>query len=262
MSFLRVPTEVVYTLGTAFDGIVYAVYTALILTAGTILWYLFWWFIKYCIDLAYGRTTTWVLKERKSNNIKDWIKRPSRSCDNVSRTVFLTIFYGGLVIIVWLAAASAGFNPWTSAAASLGLSIIATYAFGTPLNLLGSAYFLHAANGIAVGEYYEFAGLGPEWEGKIVGIYGMWVEMARFNDEKDKQTGELIYMPINTFLTTPRKRNWKKEAALEEQFGVLFTNGAPKGAKATIKPNVVQTTNQQALMAGRKVANKFAEYAV
>jgi len=259
MSFLRVPTEVVYTLGTAFDGIVYAVYTALILTVGTILWYFIWWCIQWLIAYCYGRTTAWVLKEKK-NNHKDWIKRPSRSCGNIGHLVFLTLFYGGLVIIVWLASASAGFNPWTSAAASLGLSIIATYAFGTPLGLLGSGYFIHLTNAISVGEFYEFAGMGEAWEGKVVGIYSMWVELARFNDEKDKQTGELIYMPISTFLTTPRKRNWKKEAALEEQFGILFCNGAP-AKPAALQPVKPAATSQMA-PAARRIANKYAEHMV
>lgn len=263
MSILRIPTEVVYTLGTAFDGIVYAVYTALILTAGTILWYFLWWLIQYFFAWCFQRTTTWVLKERR-NNYKDWIKRPTRTCGNVGHLVFLTLFYGGLVIIVWLASASAGFNPWTSAAASLGISIIATYAFGTPLGLLGSGYFIHLTNAIGVGDYYEFAGLGPEWEGKVVGIYSMWVELARFNDEKDKQTGELIYMPISTFLTTPRKRNWKKECAMEEQFGYMCSNGEPKLPKpaALAKPPLSSVPQGQTAPAARRIANKFAEHMV
>ena len=261
MSLLRIPVEVVYTLGTAFDGIVYAVYTALILGFGIALWWLLWWGIRSSIDRCRQRHVEWVLKERKGNH-KDWMKRPVRTCGNVARLLFLTLFYGGLIIIVWLAAASAGFNPWTSAAASLGMSIIATYAFATPLGLLGSGYFMDLTNAISVGDYYEFAGLGPEWEGRVVGIYSMWVEIARFNDDKDKQTGEIIYMPISTFLTTPRKRNWKKECAMEEQFGYMCNDGEPKtmAAKSVAKSQTLPTG--QTAPAARKIANKFAEHMV
>lgn len=248
-SILRTPVEVVYTLGTAFDGIVYAVYTAAILTVGLVVWYGIFWLVEYLV-FRKERGSTYVLKESNGRE-KVWMERPSRSCGNIGHLVIQTLFYGGLVIIVWLASASAGFNPWTSAAASLGLSIIATYALATPLSLLGTGYFIHLSNAISVGEFYEFYGMGDQWEGRVIAIYSMWVEMVRFNSEKDKMTGELIYMPISTFLSTPRKRVWKKECVAEEQCGIRSADTIP----IEVKGNRMQMAN----VPPRAVTNRYAE---
>lgn len=236
--FLRIPTEVVYTLGTAFDGIVYAVYMAVILSVGFLVWYLILYTLEY-FALKLERETPYVIKERTERQTK-WSKRPTRTCGNIAHLIFQTLFYGGLVIIVWLASASAGFNPWTSAAASLGLSVIATYAFAAPLGLMGSGYFIHLTNAANVGDFYEFYGMGPEWEGRVTAVYRLWIEMSRYNAKEG--TGELIYMPISTFLTTPRKRVWIKEFTKDYQSG-------QKHAKdfATTAP------------AARNISNKHAE---
>lgn len=248
-NLLRVPTEVVYTLGAAFDGIVYAVYMAVILTVGAIIWYAIWWGFEYIV-LHKERVSFYVLK-KVDENTRTWMQRPSRTCGNVWHLIIQTLYYSGLVIIVWLAAASAGFNPWTSAAASIGMSVIATYAFATPLGLLGAGYFVHLSNAISVGEFYEFYGMGEQWEGKIVAIHRMWVEMIRFNSDKDKMTGEMIYMPISTFLSTPRKRNWEKESKSDQQFGI----------RMDIPKNAI-TKSGGLTSAGRHLANKFAEATV
>jgi small-conductance mechanosensitive channel len=207
MRVLRTTVEVVYGLGDAFVGIEYALIMAGMLTGGFIAWYMLMWLFEYL--LLYRERQTPLILAHKTRESKIWMRRPWRSCGSIKHLVVQTVFFAGLVIIVWIAAASAGFNPWTSAAASLGLSIVGTYVFATPLGLLGAGYFVHLTNAISVGEYYEFYGMGPAWEGRIVAIYSMWVEMARY--DPDSGGSEVIYIPISTFLSTPRKRNWIKE---------------------------------------------------
>jgi small-conductance mechanosensitive channel len=123
---------------------------------------------------------------------------------NLLHLMLQLVFFGGIGIIIWIACASAGFNPWTTAAASLGISVLFTYAFATPLGLLGSGMAVLLTNTIGVGEYWEFVGQ-PGLEGWIMSIYGLEVELLA-------PDGSLLSVPISTFLSAPRRRNLIKEA--------------------------------------------------
>ena len=203
---LRAVVEVVYSLQDVWSGLPYVCIAAGIFTGGTVLWYLFIWVLEY-LFLGRERHTQWVLTQKDAQN-KYFVPRPGRSCGSITHLILQTLFFSGLVFILWIASAMAGFNPWTAAAVSLGLSVFITYTFATPLGLIGTGWALNVTNGINVGDYCEFFGM-PGWDGRIARIYNMHVIIERY-DEATK-SGEEVYMPISHFLSTPRKRNWHKE---------------------------------------------------
>lgn len=203
----RTVTEITYTFGDAFAGIGYAGIVSGILIVGLIVWYLIIWGSEY-FCCGNERRGQWVVVEKQKDKIL-WKERPWQCCGSVKHLISQTIFISGIVIIIWLASASAGQNPWLYAAAGLGLSVIATYGAATPLSLFFSAYAMSLTNAIAVGYYVQFYGMGGDWEGRISAIFYLKVEMLRF----DPLTGstEIVSIPSSTFLTTPWKRNMNKE---------------------------------------------------
>ena len=121
-----------------------------------------------------------------------------------ARFLFVFFFVGVLLCTsIWFGSAMVGFNPWTTAAATIAISIIGTYGFAKVLGMASSAIAVHAENAIQVGEYWEFQGSGPEWGGVISSINMFSVEMMRWSD-KDKST-EVIVLPIDHFFDRGRK---------------------------------------------------------
>lgn len=203
----RTAFEIVYSTQDVWVGLPYVLITAGIFTGGSVLWYLFIWCLQYLfVYQEYG--PKWVLSSSKSNG-KYWEPRPTRTLGSIIHLVIQTLFFSGLVFIIWIACAAAGFNPWTTATASLSISIVFTYVFATPLSLIGSGYDVLFLNAISCGEHVQFHGMGPGWDGKIVGIYSQYVELERYDEET--QSGEIITLPISQFLSQPRKRNWRRE---------------------------------------------------
>jgi len=103
---------------------------------------------------------------------------------------------------VWFGSAMAGYNPWTTAAAAISISIVGTYCFSQVLSMASASVAVHSENSIQVGEYWEFED-GPEWGGVIGAINMFNVELMRFNNV-DKST-ERIVVPIDHFWTRKRK---------------------------------------------------------
>lgn len=202
----RTALEIVYSTQDVWVGLPYVLITAGIFTGGSVVWYLFIWCLQYFfVYQEYG--PKWVLTSTESG--KFWEQRPSRTLGSIIHLIIQTLFFSGIVFIIWIACAAAGFNPWTTATASLSISIIITYVFSTPLSLIGSGYDVLFLNAISVGEHVQFHGMGPGWDGTIVGIYSQYVELQRYDEET--KSGEIITIPISQFLSQPRKRNWRRE---------------------------------------------------
>lgn len=204
---LRAALEVVYSTQDIWSGLPYVCIVGAIFFGGWIIWGLLMWLMEY-LFLGKERSSQWVLEGRTKEE-KYWKARPYRTCPSLCHTTLQTVFFIGLGFIIWIAGAMAGFNPWTSGMAGLAVSIIGSTAFAIPLSLIGSGYVANAANAMAVGQYWEFYGMGDEWAGRITAVYYQWVEMERYDDKT--KCGELIHMPIDQFLRSPRKRNWHKE---------------------------------------------------
>jgi hypothetical protein len=203
---LRTAYEIVYSTQDVWVGLPYVCITAGIFTGGSIGWYGIIWVLRWCLVYReYG--SQWVLSSNKGG--KFWEPRPSRTIGSIIHLSIQTLFFSGLVFIIWIACAAAGFNPWTTATASLSMSIIFTYVFATPLSLIGSGYDVLFMNAISIGEHVQFHGMGPGWDGTIIGIYSQYVELQRWDE--DTMSGEIIKIPISQFLSQPSKRNWRRE---------------------------------------------------
>jgi hypothetical protein len=201
----RVAIEVAYSTANIFTDVPYVAYTVLLFVGGVCVWYLFialleWIFLR---------------KERASQVIytgtggkKGWKRRPRRDCRNVKHLTLTILLFGGIVMVIWIACASAGFNPWTTAAASLSISVVLTYTFAATLPSLGAGLTLDITNSIQVGQYWEFQG-PTGWDGLIISINRTEVEMERWDETTG--SGELVVVPISAFLQEKRKRNWKRE---------------------------------------------------
>ncbi|MBX9636530.1 MAG: hypothetical protein K2Q45_03155 [Nitrosomonas sp.] len=237
-------------MGTAFDGVVYALYTALILTVGTVVWYGLFYLVRHLL-----LSQNFLVLKKDNGTEKEWMEPKKRPCANFGYLVLLTFFYGGLVIIVWLASATAGFNPWTSAAASLGLSVIATYALATPLGLIGSG-FIATGTMIALDQIWEFHGLGPGWEGRIVEINIFNVTLARVDNASGSRGGELIFIPISMFLSSPCKRKIPEECKSKEECGVI------EPTNQMLKKFVPKEKANKPFLVNRKVSSRYFESVV
>jgi hypothetical protein len=207
MGFARTTVEVVYGIGDAFSGIGYAMILFGILVGGAITWYLFTMLLEYV--LLYSERKTKLFLQERTSKYTVWRKQYSNWTNNLRHLIVQVLFFAGLALIVWLAASVIGLNVWTSAAASLGISVVVTYSFATPLGLYGSALFVNGAALVSVGEYVEFFGTGSEWAGTVVAIHSTQVEMVRV-DTKTKR-GEVIWVPISDFLSRMRKSIVKED---------------------------------------------------
>ncbi len=219
---LRAALEVTYGVSDVWSGIGYVGLTLAVLLGGTIVWFLLMAGLRFLLQR--GFTKREVAEDLVAFDVdradrKLLERKPTRSCGNVIYVVVQTLLLAGLVAIVWIAFASAGFNVWTTAAASLGLSIMGTYGLMTPISLWFNGYTAAIAKSVVVGEHVEFHGMGPEWSGRVIAIHSLSVDIVRW-DEASK-SDEIITMPISRFLDQPRKRNFKAERVLDSLYGQL-----------------------------------------
>jgi len=199
--------EVVYGTKDIYDSLQYVLVAGGTLVGGIFIWHLLFWLIEY-VSLGTERSTLYFLTWRDKQQQTYYEPATQRPMNNFLHLVLRCVYFAGVVLIIWIACGAAGFNVWTTAAAMMSFSIILTYAFATPLGLLGSGLAVLATNTIAVGQYWEFFSM-PEYDGIILAIYGMEVTIGRHNVKAD--AGEIISIPISTFLSTPRKRVLKME---------------------------------------------------
>lgn len=207
VGIVRQVVDVVYTYNNVWDGVGYVAITATVFTGGLIVWSFLVWLFEY-LALGDERRSRYVLSER--NELETvWEQKPARTCRSVLRVVLQTLFFAGVAFIIWIAAASAGFNVWTSALMSVAISAIAAYTFGTPLGLLGNGFVGNITNIVVVGQHLEIHGLGETWTGRVIAIYYLWIELERY-DEVTK-SAEIIQIPWSDVLSRPRKRNYHRE---------------------------------------------------
>lgn len=226
--WLRDAIEVVYTTNDVWVGVQYVALTVAVLVVGliavyTVVWGLEWFFLRR----AYFNKLVAVRKIPNTGTL-EFVPQRSHVGKNICHLTLRILFFSGIIMIVWIACASAGFNPWTTAAATLGLSIILQQMFGTPMSLTGSSFSILLTNVAELGQYYEFVGL-PEYDGRVIDVDSMQVTLERM----DKMgSGELVYIPSSTFLMTPKKRNMHREThepSIFEDISALMPSNQKKG---------------------------------
>ncbi len=203
---LRQALEVAYSTQDIWAGMPYLMVAAAIMIGGSIGIYIVFYTLDFLVSRAYGV----IAYVRHPNKL--YRDKPRRSCGNLYYLITLTLFFGCLALVIWVASASAGYNPWTSTIASLGIGIIGTYVFSAPLALISAGFALHSTNAIAVGEYWEIGGLGEGWDGIILEIGTLAAGMGRYDSKRD--SAEYISMPLTHFLQQPCKRNYELEAQM------------------------------------------------
>lgn len=199
--------EIVYGQQELWVGVTSVIYTSLVFLGGLALWWLFFWLLEYLV-LGAERSTIWIFVHDQRNKRRVWAQRDRTARSNVTHIMLQGLFFGGVLLIFWIACASSGFNPWTTQAATLGMGIFLTYVFITPLGLFGSGLAVLASGLIERGQYWEFPGYAG-YEGRIIAIWTLQVEMERWDEET--QSGQIIMVPINMFLSGICKQNTYKQ---------------------------------------------------
>jgi small-conductance mechanosensitive channel len=217
---LRDAVEVTYGVGDIWAGIGYTWSAIAVLVGGTIVWFLIMaflrWFLMRCCTKQ-ERAEIFIAFGEGARSTKLFERKPTRSCGNVIYVIVQTLLFSGLIMIIWIAFASAGFNPWTTAAASLALGIFGTYGCSSVISLLFNGYTAAIAKSVVVGEHVKFHGMGPGWDGRIIAIHSLSVDIVRYDAET--KSDEIVTMPISRFLDQPKKRNFAAERFLEEMYG-------------------------------------------
>src|SRR6185295_6837479 len=199
--------EIVYGQQELWGGVTSVIYTALVFLGGLGLWWLFFWVLEYLV-LGAERSTIWIRVYDAREGRSVWARRDRTGRSNATHIVLQGLFFGGLLLIFWIACASSGFNPWTTQAATLGMGIFLTYVFITPLGLFGAGLAVLASGLIERGQYWEFPGYAG-YEGRIIAIWTLQVELERWDDES--QSGQIIMVPISMFLSGIGKQNTFKQ---------------------------------------------------
>lgn len=204
---VRAVEEIVYGQQELWGGITSVIWTGLVFLGGLGLWWLVSWILEYML-LGAERATLWIWVSFDKGKSHVWGRRQRTVLSNFLHVLLHGIFFGGVLLIFWIACASSGFNPWTTGAATLGMGIFLTYVFITPLGLFGSGLAVLASGIIAPGQYWEFNGY-PGYDGRIISIWTLQVELERFDVES--QAAEIVVVPINMFLSSMAKRNMHRE---------------------------------------------------
>lgn len=120
---LRTAVEIVYSTADIWTGLPYVLAASGVLVGGSIVWMLFILLLQ-CLLVRKERAEDLVAFDTDKSGLKRerriFEKKPSRTCGNYVQFVIQTIMFVGFAMIFWIAFASAGFNVWTTAAASLG----------------------------------------------------------------------------------------------------------------------------------------------
>lgn len=131
-----------------------------------------------------------------------------------ARYLFAFFLVGIMVCTsIWFASAMVGFNPWTTAAATLAISVIATYGSASQLSMMSAAFCVHGENAIQIGEYWEFDD-GAEMGGIISAINLLHVELMRL-DEKSNSIVRIV-RPIDQFFNRTRRHIPRFEVTMPE----------------------------------------------
>jgi len=219
----RVFVEEVYGQAQMYGGIYSVLWTGLAFAGGLAAWWAFTWFLEYLL-LGAERATLYILikvNRDKLDNRYAWGTRPRTFGSSMRHLLLQLVFLVGVVLIFWIACGSSGFNPWTTGAATLGLSVFITYVFVVPMGLLGSSMALGFEGRLARDQYWEFAGY-PGYDGRIIAIYSLQVELERWDVES--QSTEIVSVPIGSFLSGFCKRNMNKERNEQRYTAVQVKN--------------------------------------
>lgn len=208
---LRAALEVVYSTQDIWVGLPYVAITATVFIIGTLL----------CIATVSLLEYTCLPERRRQaivvtapNKRHQWVWRPWQVLANSKQFLFKVLLMVSLGFVIWISGASAGFNPWTTAVASLGMMVLINYTFLTPLGLWGSGVALTGSNAVNVGEHWEFVGM-PRCDGILAGMYGFESELMRLNEAGET---EIVVVPNSLWFQGARIRNPTKEFYLKRAF--------------------------------------------
>lgn len=252
---LRAALEVVYSTSDVWSGLPYVVIAATVFVCGTLVWFLFTYFLEYlllsnqrrrqAIHIPYPGDPTLAGSKR------GWAWRPWQFGENTIQFCLKTLFVVGIGFIIWISGGASGFNPWTTGAAMMVIGVLITYTLAAPLGQWGAGFGVTGSNMINVGEYWEFFGM-KDYDGWITGIYSLEVEMMRFDEKKNT---EIISMPLSQFLGAPRKRNLVKEMDENRPWKLVGQNhwkqaDAARAATGLMKKQDSPTTARQIMGKG------------
>lgn len=166
-----------------------------VIAGGGTLMFLAWTLLSYlCLDRRWNAEYLLINGEP----LKRKYPSPWRSARYLS--VFLIM---GLLFVstIWFSGTMVGFNPWTTAAATIGISVIMTYGFSQQLSMTSAAIVVHSQNSIEPGQFWRFMD-GEEWSG-IISAVNLWdVELINY-DEKTKSARRIV-RPIDQFFSHTR----------------------------------------------------------
>lgn len=215
---IRQVQQAVYSTAQFWEGLPYVSIMAGIFTGGIVVWYLLYWGAEYVL-LTEQRGTRYVACGRNADGSTRWINPDTESLidfiQHHLQVALVTLFFAGMVFIVWIAASIAGFDPWASSLTAIGISAIATYVFSDPLRLAGCGYWILLMRRIRIGQYREVHGMGPQWGGFVRRIYLSHVEMETFDEETHSTV--TVEVPTTTILNSALRVNHRVAADLLEQ---------------------------------------------
>lgn len=198
--------EIAYSTSNVWDGIPYVFVAIAIFAGGLVAWSFMFCGLEW-LFFCKERRKFYILKGLEDHR-ENWVVPKGGVFRNLGHLLMISVFFIGIVIIIWVSASVIGLNPWSSAAATLSLGVVLTYSFASLLGHFSSGISTLATNSIAVGQYWEFAGY-PGYEGFVHSIEKLAVYLTRFN--KETNSGEIIYIPMSFFTNNVRKRNVHKE---------------------------------------------------
>jgi hypothetical protein len=209
MGLLRAVLEV-YTTANLWSDMAYAVAAGGIAVGGSLVLVSLFWVLEYFVLRRQRRNQ--FIRVDKANH---WQQRRFHCGGNILQAILKFAFILGLGLIIWVAGAVAGFNPYSTATAMLVMGVVITYMFAGPLGAWGTSLALVWDNQLYIGQHWEFHGAGPGWDGVISGIYTFEVEMMH----RDPESGnvQIISVPIANFFNAMRKCDLVKQSQAKKE---------------------------------------------
>lgn len=185
----------------AFESLPYSLLALGIAVGGVfVIWLMKLIFTSCCLHPKYRER--WVTIRGRLEPIRH------KRLQSVIHLVLESFFFVGIVIVLWIAAAVAGFNFWTSSLVGIAIGAVFTYMFGGALQQIGAGYFIYLTDKIEEGYYIEVNGV----EGRVTELHPLYAEMESI----DKVTKGVIHtqVPMLSLITSIVKRNFHKELTI------------------------------------------------
>ena len=233
-----------------FERLPWALLAIGIALGGIIVLWIFKSLLKCCC-LPRKYRDKYVLFEETDNDGKKkpiWVKTTGKPWNSVKHLFLEVAFFIATAIVLWIASAVAGFNFWTSSIVGVGLGLVGTYVFGTPLRTLGSSIFVYSKDLVEEGFYIQIENV----EGRVVELHPLGAELEAI----DRTTGAamMVHVPMDKFLTEIWVRKYREEKLLpatsihpDEVIDRFTGERKPKGMRK-VSPGNMRTKEEGDLM--------------